>query len=227
MDAVILAAGQNTRLLNYVPAFHKPLLPHSITESLLRNAVRLAIAQGVERPVVVASPANAYEVSRDLAGLPMDIVIQRVPTGPGEALRLGLALNVGTPSSRVLVLLSDNTLTQDDVSAVCLDHKTAIGCRTMPIDEAERFTWYDADEYRWREKEKVPNRLAHGVPCWVGPFVGMRAKMETVLRFARPINGEYAIGPHLDDLTDKGIRVQVSSQDVGTEESYLAYVRGL
>lgn len=226
MDAVILAAGRNERLANYVPAFHKPLLPlvGTIT-SLLHNAVQLAMLHA-ERPVVVASPVNAYDISRDLAGLPVDIVIQRVPTGPGDALRLGLALKVGEPSSdRVLVLLSDNTLTQDDVSAVCLDHKTAIGCRSMHHDEAERFTWYDADEYRWREKERVPDRLPQ-VHCWVGPFVGYRKEMEHVLRHAPPVNGEYLIGPYLDELTNRGTRVQVSSRDVGTEESYLTYMKG-
>lgn len=226
MDAVILAAGQNTRLTNYVPAFHKPLLPHSHTESLLRNAVQLAIAQGVRRPVVVASPANAYELDRDLTGLPVDFVIQRMPAGPGDALRLGLALKVSRyPDSKVLVLLSDNTLTRDDVYNVCAKFDTAIGCRRMPVDEAARFTWYDPDERRWREREPIPDRLAHGVDCWVGPIVGYRQQMEKVIERATPINGEYLIGPHLDALTSGGKPVLVSSLDVGTEESYLDYMR--
>lgn len=221
MDAVILAAGLNARLRNYVPEFHKPLLPLTGQLSLLRNAVQLAMAQGVERPVVVASPTNAYVLNQDLTGLPVDMVIQREPIGPGDALRLGLSLKVQT-SERVLVLLSDNTLTHDDVTSVCMEE--GIGVQSMHHDEAARFTWYDPDERRWREKEPIPSRLPK-VNCWVGPFVGNRKTMERVLRRVDPINGEYLIGPHLNELTVNGHHVFVTSRDVGTEEAYLHYLR--
>jgi hypothetical protein len=224
MDAIILAAGRNARLTNYVPAYHKPLIPlPSGQSSLLRNAVELAMLQNVERPVVVASPRNAFEVDRDLAGLPVDMVIQRVPTGPGDALRLGLALKVVRPSERVLVLLSDNTLNNEDISHVC--RVGGIGVHAMHHDDAEHFTWYDPDERRWREKESIPDRLPQ-VACWVGPFVGYRTEMEDVLNTVEPINGEYLIGPHLTRMTHGAPHIRVSSMDVGTEESYLDYMKG-
>lgn len=232
MDAVILAAGRNTRLTNYLPEFHKPLLPSMTTDylknpkSLLRNAAELAIEAGVERPVVVASPLNAFALHKDLEGLPVDMVVQREPKGPGEALRVGLAFKENDhPSSRVLVLLSDNTMTSHDVYLVCETGEYTIGVRSLHHDEAGRFTWYDPDERRWREKESIPDRLSK-VDCWVGPFMGDRDAMEYELRKAKPINGEYLIGPHLDRLTNVGYRVPVSSRDVGTEESYLAYMKG-
>jgi hypothetical protein len=222
VDAVILAAGRNVRLSDLVHEFHKPLIERG-DSSLIRDAVELAHMAGVERPVVVVSPVNAAAIDQSLNGKAADLVVQRYPAGPGDALRVGLAFKPGEPSDRVLVLLSDNVTHYDDVANVCAID--GIGVRWMHHDEAERFTWYDADERRWREKEPVPNRLPQ-VACWVGPFVGHRVQMEHVLRHALPINGEYLIGPYLDQLTNRGRMVKVTSRDVGTPESYQDYVKG-
>lgn len=230
MDAVILAAGRGTRATGVTSEFHKPLLTMGPVvgeyPTLLRNAVECAHNIGVARPIVVASPANVLEIDHDLRGIPVDIVIQRLPIGPGDALRVGLGFKPGEPSKRVLVLLADNVQSIDDVVAVSTHGDTAVGVRRYAIDEANRFTWHDPDQRRWREKETPPDRLAHGVNCWVGPFVGYRENMEHVLSYALPINGEYAIGPHLNELTNFGRQVFVRSHDVGTTEAYLAYLRG-
>ena len=221
MDAVILAAGRNQRLLAHVPEFHKPLIRLG-ENSLVRNAVRQARWADVERPVVVVSPSNAYAVSEELKDDPVDLVIQREPAGPGDALRLGLAWKPQRMSALVLVLLADNVMTNEDVLSVTSIR--GIGVRHMHHDEAARFTWYDPDQRRWREKEPIPDRLPE-VACWVGPFVGLRVLMEHVLRYVGPINGEYLIGPYLSELTDNAHQVPVSSHDIGTEESYLNYLR--
>ena len=225
MDAIILAAGRNQRLDSHIDPFTKPLLkPDGDDRSLVFNAVVLARWTGVERPVVVVSPYNAAAIHEELRAQPVDMVIQREPLGPGDALRIGLAWKPGELSDRVLVLLADNTMTQGDIASVT-QLGCAIGVRDMHHDEAERFTWYDPDEHRWREKEPVPDRLPK-VHCWVGPFVGNRKAMEYVLRHALPVNGEYLIGPYLDELTGGGYHIRVTSQDVGTTDSYLRFKRG-
>lgn len=225
MDAVILAAGRGERISSLVPPFRKPLIKVNGVP-LVRTAVELAISVGVENPVVVAAPINAYDVDTALSGLPATIVIQRKPYGPGDALRVGLQVrNLSLGSYRVLVLLSDNVVTYADVNSV-VQHEVAIGVQPMLRTAAERYTWFDPDLQDWFEKVKIPD--GELVDCWVGPFVGWRSKMERVLREtcddARRRNVEALIGPYLGRMTNENTtpRVHVMSVDIGTPESYRA-----
>lgn len=234
MDAVILAAGRGARVGTYAREFEKPLLPMGpvVDEfpSLILNAVRLARAVGVDQPVVVVAPSNAYAIDRELRNVPANMVIQRKPEGPGDALRIGLSVKPQTPSDRVLVLLADNAMSIDDVQRVSSRSRgeTNVGVRTLTRDEATRFTWYDPDNRCWREKIAPPKHLTE-VQCWVGPFVGWRPHMESTLRYAFPFNGEYLIGPHLSEFmhrTTYSAHVEVGSIDVGTNEAYREFVKG-
>lgn len=226
MDAVILAGGRGTRVRDLVPAFHKPLLPIDGVPLVCR-AVDLAHAAGVEWPVIVVAPENAEPISNAL-GSERDVlmVVQRWPNGPGHALMIGLNMRprpVG--QERVLVLLSDNVSTVDDVAAVA-SHMTAVGVKTMPRSgEVNRFTRLENGDWI----EKVPVFPAGDpVECWIGPFVGWRSNMENVLAVAyderdRFGGGEMLIGPLLQSFMvhNKNVTVEVSSYDVGTLDAYL------
>jgi len=225
VDAVILAGGRGQRVAGITKLFHKPLLEIE-GEPLLLRAVRQARSLGVEVPVVVTSPAIATLVAQVLGDVPANLIIQREPLGPGDALRVGLQVrNRSVGSYRVLVLLSDNYTSDADLTAVC-SHEVAVGVHTTPRTEAQRFTWYDPDRGAWIEKKTIPD--GSPVECWVGPFVGWRSKMERVMSRVcetRKFNGgEALIGPYLGEMTNetRTVRVEVSSIDVGTVESYRA-----
>lgn len=228
MDAVVLAAGRGERLSSLVPPFRKPLIEVNGVP-LVRTAVELAIGAGVEQPVVVAAPINAADVDAALSGLPACIVIQRQPHGPGDALRVGLQVHDRSLGCyRVLVLLSDNVITHNDVREV-MKHEVAIGVRSTPRANANRFTWFDPTLHDWREKVTITD--GEPVDCWVGPFIGWRSRMERVMQEvcddARRRDGEALIGPYLGLMTNHQYtpRVPVSAVDVGTPEAF-AEMRG-
>lgn len=228
MDAVILAAGRGTRVGELAPPFFKSLLPIDGIPLVCR-AYDLAREVNVAEPVVVVAPENAAAIDAALGpNRDATLIVQRQPYGPGHALALGL--RVSGRSKRVLVLLSDNVSTVEDVLAVSA-HETAVGVKEFNRDDALRFTWLvdGAVQPRWIEsKDRRPylNRTTETVTCWVGPFVGWRPRMETVLQNLLddfdPNLGELLIGPYLNMfmLDEKNVTVPVSSYDVGTVEAY-------
>ena len=223
MDAVILAGGRGERMAGVTSLYGKPLLQVD-GSPLVRRAVELAISVDVTEPVVVVSPENASNIHEALEGLPATLIIQRRPAGPADALRLGLKVHTSSLGCyRVLVLLSDNVLTYEDVAAVT-KHETAVGVSVKPRSEAQRFTWFDPELNDWREKVEIPD--GDPVECWVGPFVGLRRNMDRVVRevstFSRAASTEALIGPHLGHMTngEHTPRIPVSSVDVGTPEAY-------
>lgn len=216
MDAVILAAGRGERLRDLTPAFHKPLLPIDGVPLVCR-AVDLA-EEVADRVVVVVAPSNAEAISGAL-GRDRDVtlIVQREPRGPGDALLVGLQVCI---KPRVLVLLSDNVVSLSDVVGVC-DAGTGVGVKTMPRADAQRFTRFE--DGRWIEREPLAP-YGPPVPCWVGPFVGMREKMTNVLNRVSGHTGsdtEVLIGPYLADMMASDYaRVPVDSFDVGTLATY-------
>lgn len=223
MDAVILAGGRGERMTPIIARYMKPLLTVN-GAPLVRSAVELAVSAGVEEPVVVTSPFNTQDIAAALTGLPAALVVQRRPLGPADALRVGLKVhNVNGGSYRVLVMLSDNVMTLDDVRFV-VRHETAIGVAVKPRSEAKRFTWFDPRVQDWREKIDIPD--GDPVECWVGPFVALRSRMNRVVsevcKFSLAGSTEALIGPNLGLMTDgkNTPRIPVSSVDVGTPESY-------
>jgi MobA-like NTP transferase domain len=224
MDAIILAGGRGTRVMELAPEFHKPLLPVNGIP-MVTLAVDLAIRAGVTCPVVVAAPANAEAICGALDGRPALVVIQRQPLGAGHALLLGLQASPRpfVDCDRVLVLLSDNVSTDEDVSKVAA-HPTAVGIQYIAREHAFRFARLD-DDGRWVEKEPL-SLDGHAVACWVGPFIGWRTNMTRVLAEAvaeRKPNEEVYVGPHLGKfmyIETKCPLVQVDSLDLGVADEY-------
>lgn len=225
MDAVILAGGRGQRVAELAGMYRKPLMEVNGVP-LVRRSVILALGAGVAEPIVVVSPENAWDVSEALHNLSATLIIQRKPLGPGDALRVGLQVRSRQLGHyRVMVLLSDNVTTEEDVDLVTR-HETAVGVRTLDRAEAGRYTWFDPDRNDWVEKVEIPD--GPPVDCWVGPFVGWRDMMETTLaevcQGAQHAGAEALIGPYLGRMTNRlnTPRVAVTSVDVGTPESYKA-----
>jgi UTP-glucose-1-phosphate uridylyltransferase len=235
VDAVILAGGRGSRMFGATPEYYKPLLRVDGTP-LVVSAVRLALAAGVVQPVVVVAPQNAEAIANVLDTEKATLIVQREPLGPGHALLLGLTVtphvNAGA-STRVLVLLSDNIMSIEDVKAVTA-HDAAVGIRRVEHADAARFTRFENN--RWVEKTPLPNTEDDDpapVPCWVGPFVAPRYSLvrtlSGLLERHDPEAGEVAIGPHLNQLLgvlpgQQPQLVSVNAHDVGTIEAFYQYV---
>lgn len=232
MDAVILAGGRGERVRDLTPAFHKPLLTAVDGTPLVCHAVDLALEAGVDTPVVVVAPSNAEAVHGALGDRRASLVIQREPLGPGHALLVGLSVHPRPyfTSDRVLVMLSDNVVTEGDVHAVTR-FETAVGVKLMERRKAQRFTRFEHG--MWVEKTAIANLDGPPLPCWVGPIVVWRLNaartLQNIWRETKSATGlthtEVLIGPYLGSLMKDGIDnlVPVSSFDVGTTEAYGKY----
>ncbi|MAM67933.1 MAG: UDP-N-acetylglucosamine diphosphorylase/glucosamine-1-phosphate N-acetyltransferase [Rhodospirillaceae bacterium] len=108
--AIILAAGQGTRMRSSLPKVLHPVceLP------LIVHVVRLALASGAAPVVVVIDPAGKRTrdlLSATFPGAPLVFAIQEVPRGTGDAARAGLEA-IPDFKGQVLVLAGDVPLLQ-------------------------------------------------------------------------------------------------------------------
>ena len=108
--AIILAAGQGTRIRSSLPKVLHPVceLP------LIVHVVRLALASGASPVVVVIDPAGKRTrdlVSASFPDAPLVFALQEVPRGTGDAARAGLEA-IPDFKGQVLVLAGDAPLLQ-------------------------------------------------------------------------------------------------------------------
>jgi bifunctional UDP-N-acetylglucosamine pyrophosphorylase/glucosamine-1-phosphate N-acetyltransferase len=116
LEAVVLAAGQGTRMKSALPKILHP----AAGRPLVHFPVRAAFAAGAERVVVVTSPQTREAVESYLASAfgaeRIAVVVQDPPRGTGDAARIGLG---PIASDRVLVLYGDTPLVAErDLSAL-------------------------------------------------------------------------------------------------------------
>lgn len=112
--AVVLAAGQGTRMKSALPKVLHPLAGRP----LLEYPLRAAFDAGAERAVVVTQgqPEIEAHLARALGADRIRTVVQDPPRGTGDAARIGLS---GIPSPRVLVLYGDTPLVRaEDLKAL-------------------------------------------------------------------------------------------------------------
>ena len=106
---VILAGGNGERMKSRIP---KPL--HRVCgKELVRYPVELLAELGIDRIVVVVSPANRDAI-RDVLGDSVEYVVQPQPGGTGEALRLA-AESLPEEVQRLLVQGADAPLARAEV----------------------------------------------------------------------------------------------------------------
>lgn len=235
MDAVILAAGRGTRMHSIVGAGSKVLVPIDgipLIERLVIQARRYC-----KNVTVVVSPSNAADVDEALDAHDVNLVIQRRPFGPGDALRVGLRQSTQSVEydDHTLVMLGDNIMTDHQLVRFMNGisrtlGSTGIACRRIDCDDAGRYTWFHPNEKIWIERDQVllddvASSFSH-VDCWIGPFVGSRKTMLPVLNFALPTRGtgEVPIGPLLGDLIPGTPIIYADAYDLGTPEAYLRYL---
>lgn len=171
--AVILAAGEGTRLAPRVERFHKPLL-YVDGVPLIQHAAGFALEAGCFRTVVVVSPNNAMSLAPLVPHA--DFVVQAIPRGPNDALDVGLRA-VLTPWT--LLLTADNTFAPDGawfasiVSSYMGNHAAAIAVSRYDPAKSARFSYVEGRRLRPRESARVREDL----DCWVGPLLGHTGRL--------------------------------------------------
>jgi len=177
MDAVILAAGSNTRLKGLIPTSHKPLLVvngQTLVGRLVRQASEVANAETV---VVVASPLNAQPVC-EIVGERARVVLQAVPTSSLDALRIGL--EVGR-AEMVMVLCGDNIVPEDttlNVLEATHPETLTVAVRPWTVRAGGRFTVFSNGKF-WPPGLPVDGAE---VLAWIGPIVAPREALARALQ---------------------------------------------
>jgi CTP:molybdopterin cytidylyltransferase MocA len=238
-DAVILAAGKNTRLKGVVPSSFKPLMIVN-GRPLIVTLVKQALSS-VGNATVVVSPQNCAAICEVLYdnGLLDDptlvrIVVQPAARGPGEGLQRAL---LSCHSQRVLLLLGDNIVPSTDiVNCIETDVKTCAEvdagtvvtvCTTVLEDEGDalRFTrvsFGDKKHLSFVEGEQGGEWPDGSYKCWVGPMLFDRLRALNTLRHTNYTGGELKISGPIGSIPHVDIRwVKGSSVDVGTSDALL------
>ena len=131
---VILAAGRGSRMRSRTP---KPL-HRAAGKELIRFPFELLDACGIERIVVVVSPANAPAVSA-LLGDRVAYAVQPEPHGTADALACALAALDALPST-IVVLAGDTPLVRAaSVQQLLAEHQSVAGRRMTILSATDVF----------------------------------------------------------------------------------------
>lgn len=219
MHAVVLAAGAGERLNGYTAPFHKPLLVVN-GKPLIVDVVAKATAL-CEQVIVVVAPGNATAIGEVLYanGLEPLLVIQQRPYGPGHALKLTrpAVSYCEDDDNRLLVLMGDNVLADDDLPKV-LEQRDRFVIGTAFVSNPERFTMI-ANDGSVYEKETVPNPMAAEgkFAVWCGPLIVPLPEIWSVLPHYE--GEEVLIGQNLNFASVSPVLVPCNTTDIGVPEA--------
>ncbi|MDE0944254.1 MAG: bifunctional UDP-N-acetylglucosamine diphosphorylase/glucosamine-1-phosphate N-acetyltransferase GlmU [Alphaproteobacteria bacterium] len=134
--AVILAAGQGTRMKSKLPKVLHPLAGRSMLAQLLATVNGL----GAERHIVVVSPENGDAIGAAVPGI--DLAVQDPPLGTGHAV-MAARENLAGFTGDVLVLFADSPLVSSETLRAMLTARHGAGNPAVvvmgfrPVDSAE------------------------------------------------------------------------------------------
>jgi len=176
VDAIILAAGANTRLAGSVPSYMKPLLL-SNGKPLIRHAIEHAEDDWrTDSTIIVASPNNIGMLVQVVPEKHPNWVIQPSPTGVIGAIHRGLnCLPHRVGKSAVLILCADNTFDSDtkgEFRKAVHSGIPHIATRHFQDNEAtHRFTRLKYSEANTSYMIIDANDAQQSPLCWIGPLL--------------------------------------------------------
>lgn len=110
LTAIIMAAGQGTRMKSPIPK----VLHEAAGRPLLFYPIQAALDAGAERVIVVVNPQTAAaiqeSVQKHFPSVAISFATQEVPRGTGDAVRAGLAAGSWGAGDQVLILSGDTPL---------------------------------------------------------------------------------------------------------------------
>ena len=217
LAAVVLAAGEGTRMRSTTPKVLHPLAGRPMLAHLVDTLVSLPI----ERVVVVVGH-RADEVTASLSAAirtpkPVDFVEQRVQRGTGDATAVALGAfpeETGLDEDDVLVLVGDVPLLRaDTVAALVAHHRDCDAAATLLTTHVDDPTGYgrivrDARGGVARIVEQADATEEERAITEVNPAIGCyrRSLLAPALRRLTPANaqGEYYLTDVVQVLRDAG-----------------------
>jgi bifunctional UDP-N-acetylglucosamine pyrophosphorylase / glucosamine-1-phosphate N-acetyltransferase len=197
LTALILAAGQGTRMKSTLPKVLHPLAGRP----LLAYPLRAAVSAGATRVVVVTSGRKEIDAAlkKEFPNTNIVMVVQDPPRGTGDAVRIALE---HTSADRVLVLCGDTPLldTVDLVRLLALVDEGAadIGFLTAELANPEGYGRVLRDEHgnvrEIREERDLKSHAERSVlEVNAGVYAARRQVLARAVSELRPNNaqGEY------------------------------------
>ena len=227
MDAIILAAGKNARLSSVVAPYHKPFVKLGGRTLFNRLVSDINEFFSPEHIIIVAAPQNTATVIEELqyfrdTSTTYVLEVQDEPTGPGDALLLGL---LQASSEATLCVMGDNYITPRDWSRFsgaesALRNFNLVGVRTMQYPDASRMTIVDRRTQRVWEKVPeltLPNDIGPYYTVWCGPLaLRTETAIATLNVFKHKYPGvEVPIGPLIPTMGPWGIVNLKDTVDIG------------
>ncbi|PID86747.1 MAG: hypothetical protein CSB13_02725 [Chloroflexi bacterium] len=236
--AIILGAGQGSRLREMAPPYSKTIL--TICDLPIIGYAVQAVEAYVDRIVLVAHPSTAEVVYEAMVAslrcetLETRVVVQNEPLGMADAMRIGFSALEGDQTAVVMagdnIVLDDcnvrNVLALvDDQSSSASPCRLAWTHRELPPEEARRFSVYqDLGEGKGQLLEKPqepPSKI-----CWCGP-VAFRSSQEALRRMKnlKPSSrGEYEATDLMNtyNMIGEAKHVELEGQwfDIGTPKAF-------
>jgi NDP-sugar pyrophosphorylase family protein len=205
LEAVVMAAGEGTRLRPLTERYAKPVLPidgRPVIATLLRELA----AAGTERAVVVtghlAEQIEALVGDGRAFGLTIDFVRQPEPAGSADAVSRAVDAGVAAP---FLVTAADTVFTPGDIGrfVTAFRESGAVGAVAVRLDPApeppRRWAVRLHDGLVERVFDSDPGNPLAGAPLWVvGDEIAARLCLD-----AAP----YELGNAFQRAIDEGARV--------------------
>ena len=219
LHAVIPAAGRGMRLSanGICQPYMKPLMAIN-GEPIVARLARQVHDAGAEVVTIVVAPENSEAIHYATRKLDVRYAWQGYPTGPLDALRIGVA---NLPTKTTLMVSADNLLDTefivDCVDAAESDGGGAVGVDFVHRDQVRRFSRLINATHQWEEGPVVTEQPEEDYLVWAGPLV---FSTELLFTYDRPSNlGETLIGPALNHLEIEHY-VQGTAYDIGVPEAW-------
>lgn len=224
--AVVPAAGRGSRL-----GFDQPKILYPLAGRLILDWLLDALTPSCSKVVLVLSPSGAAQVTRALEErIPgrYQVVIQKVPTGMGDAVSLGLAA-VDTP--HVAVVWGDQAALKPSSVEACLRlHQGTLAPElTVPtVLRAHPYIHFDRNESgmisglrQLREGDVMPaiGETDTGFFCFRAQT--LRTLLESLRHKSRPtgaLTGEFNLLPVIPEAARQG-RLVLTPRVVSIEET--------
>lgn len=208
MKAVILAAGQGTRLRPVTLTMPKPLVPVA-NQPLIAYAIHVLKNAGLTEIGIVVndleSPIHSQLGSGESLGVHLDYIVQREQLGLAHAINLAHDFVGNEP---FCVLLGDNIF-QDKMESLIREFPTAdheVAIALIEVSDPKRFGIAEIDDGRIKrviEKPKTPpSNLAIS-----GAYLFKPTIFEAISRIKPSWRNEYEITDAIQQVIDLGHKV--------------------
>jgi len=206
MDAVILAAGEGTRLRPLTATRPKPMLPVAGKPILEWNLLALKAA-GIRKVVlVVGYKRDVIEeyFQKSYQGMRIEYVVQEEQLGTGHALSLADGLVHG----EILVMNGDLLVSAKTIKDLLADHRRAKARNSMAlikVSDPEQFGIVVVKNRKVRRLIEKPRSTRYGNLANAGIYIFDEDIFSRLKKVKKSVRFEYEITSAIEGLVKEGI----------------------